>query len=121
MRIAALVLGVIGGIIGLFGAGAAIAIGGVGAAVGAQNAGTAIGGGWAALALSVLGIVGAALAMAKPKLAGWLMLIAAIGGFISVFLAYIVAGPLLVIGGLLALFAKKSHPVTAQVAGPANG
>lgn len=106
MRIAALVLGILGGVIGLFMSGGALFIGGVGAAVGAAGASTVIGGGWAALALSILGIVGGALAIAKPKLAGWFMVIAAVGGFIAVFLAFIVAGPLLLIGGILALVSK---------------
>src|ERR1035437_10278852 len=106
MRIAALILGIIGGIIGLFAAGAAIAIGGVGTAVGANQAGMVVSLGFAAIGLSVLGIVGAALALAKPKLAGVLMIIAGIGGFIAVSIAYIVAGPLLLIGGLFALLAR---------------
>jgi hypothetical protein len=105
MRVAAMVLGIIGGIIGLFAGGVALAIGGIGSVAGTQGAGTAIGGGWAAL--SVLGIVGAALALARPKVAGALMLVAAVGGFVSVFVAYIVAGPLLLIGGLLALLARR--------------
>lgn len=115
MRVAALILGVLGGVIGLFMAGGALVIGGVGAAVGAQGASTVIGGGWLALALSILGIIGGALAMAKPKLAGWFMVIAAVGGFISVFMAYIVAAPLLLIGGILALVSKgKATQPTAQ-------
>jgi hypothetical protein len=64
----------------------------------------------AALVCSVLGIGGGALALAKPKLAGWLMLIAVIGGTIGIFVAYFVAGPLLLIGSVLAsLFSK--HPL----------
>ncbi len=116
MRIAALVLGILGGVIGLFMSGGALFIGGVGAAVGAAGASTVIGGGWAALALSILGIVGGALAIAKPKLAGWFMVIAAVGGFIAVFIAFIVAGPLLLIGGILALVSKDKvqQPRTQQ-------
>ena len=41
------------------------------------------------------------------------MLVAGIGGFFSVSLAYIVAGPLLIVGGILALFAKKRAPAAA--------
>lgn len=108
MRTAALILGILGGVFGLFGAGAALTIGGVGGAVGAENAGTVIGGGTAALILSVLGIIGGALALAKPKLAGWLMLISGIGGIIAIFVLYLVPGALLLVGGILALAARKA-------------
>lgn len=114
MRIAALVLGIIGGIIGLFAGGAALAIGGLGSAAGAEGAGTVVGGGMGALLLSVLGIVGGALAMAKPRLGGALMLVAAIGGFIAVSLAYLVAGPLLLVGGLLGVFAKRTTTIATS-------
>lgn len=113
MRVAALILGIIGGIIGLFAAGAALFIGAVGTATGADNSGMVVGGGWAALALSVIGIVGGALSMAKPRAAAVLMLIAAVGGFISVFIAYIVAGPLLLIGATLAFLSRGKTVVTA--------
>lgn len=69
MRIAALILGLIGGVIGLFAAGLALGIGAIGGATGAQGSGTVVGLGWAALALSVVGIVGGALALAKPRAA----------------------------------------------------
>jgi hypothetical protein len=102
-----MVLGIIGGVIGLFAAGAALAIGGIGGAVGAEQAATVVSLGWAALALSMLGIVGGALALAKPRLAGTFMVLAGIGGIISISLVYIVVGPLLLIGGLLALLAPR--------------
>jgi hypothetical protein len=116
MRVAALILGIIGGIIGLFAAGAALFIGAVGTATGAEQAGGVVGGGWAALALSVVGIIGGALAMAKPRAAAVLMLIAAIGGFISVFIAYVVAGPLLLVGAMLAYVGNRKAPAATASA-----
>lgn len=110
MRIAALILGIIGGIIGLIAAGAALFIGAVGSATGAQNSEMVIGGGWAALGLSVVGIVGGALALAKPRAAALLMLIAAVGGFISIFIAYVVAGPLLLMAAILAFVGRAKQP-----------
>lgn len=110
MRVAALVLGIIGGIIGLFASGVALFVGGLGAALQSQGANQIISLGWAALLLSIIGIIGGAIAMAAPKFGGGMMLVAGVGGFISVSLAYIVAGPLLIIGGLLAVFAKKPKP-----------
>jgi hypothetical protein len=122
MKIAAMVLGLIGGVIGLVAAGFALAVGGIGSVVGAQGAHTVVGSGWAALALSVLGIVGAALALARPRFAAVLMIIAALGGLISVSWAYIVAFPLLLIGGLLAFFGRGSRQAeTAPVVGPPAG
>lgn len=112
MRVGALVLGIIGGIIGLFAAVFALGVGGIGGAVGAEGASTVVGLGWSALLLSILGIVGGALAMAKPRFAALLMLVAGIGGFISVSLFYIIAGPLLLVGALLAFLGRASGPQT---------
>jgi Double zinc ribbon len=109
LRIASLILGIAGGIIGLFAAGFALTIGGIGNAFGTANASTVVGGSIAALVMSVVGIVGGALALAKPKLAGWLMAIAAVGGTIGVFVAYFVAGPLLLIGSILAFTGSRNH------------
>ncbi len=107
MKIAALILGIIGGIAGLFGAIFALGIGGIGTAVGAEGATSMAGSGLAALALSLLGIVGGSMAIAKPKAAGIMMLIAAVGGLIAVFVAYIVAFPLLLTGGIMGLVGAK--------------
>lgn len=107
MRVAALVLGIIGGIAGIVGAVFALFVGGVGAVVGAEGAQTVTGLGFAAIPLAILGIIGGAVAMAKPKAAGILMLISGIGGFIAISVGYIVAGPLLVIGGILAIVGQK--------------
>ncbi|HEY3063217.1 MAG TPA: DUF4064 domain-containing protein [Chloroflexota bacterium] len=85
-----------------------------GQTLGTEGASTVVGLGWAALGLSVLGIIGGALALAKPRLAGLLLLIAGIGGTISISLAYVVAGPLLVIGGILALVGGRRKSATRQ-------
>lgn len=121
MRIAALILGIIGGVIGLFASGAALFVGGIGAAVQSQGASQIISLGWAALFLSIIGIIGGAIAIAAPKFGGGMMLVAGIGGFISVSLAYIVAGPLLLIGGLLALFARKPKATSYSMPPAAEG
>ena len=49
----------------------------------------------------------AAVAMARPKTGAILMLVAAAGGFLAVFTAYSAAALLLVIAGILALFARS--------------
>jgi hypothetical protein len=106
MRTAALVLGLIGGIIGLFAGGFAIVVGGIGTAVQTDRAGTVVVLGFIALGLAIVGIVGGALAQAKPRVAALLMLIAGIGGFIAVSLFWIVSGLLLIIGAVLAFLGR---------------
>lgn len=108
MKIAALVLGIVGGIGGFIAAIVVLVVGGLGSAFGAQGAQTIIGLGWAAIPLSLIGIVGGALALAKPRAAGILMLISGVGGFIAISAGYLFGGPLLIVGGILALAAKKS-------------
>ncbi len=110
MKIAALILGIIGGIAGLLGATFALFVGGVGATFGAKDGGEIMWLGFSSLLLSLIGIIGGALGIAKPKAAGYMMLIAGIGGFIAVSAAYIVGGPLLIVGGILALIAAKKSP-----------
>ncbi|MGA9351383.1 MAG: DUF4064 domain-containing protein [Anaerolineae bacterium] len=105
LRTGAMVLGIIGGLAGIAGAFFALFVGGLGTAFGAEEARTAVSLGCAAIPLSLLGIVGGAIAKAKPTAAGILMLISGIGGFIAIFMGYIIAGPLLVVGGILALLA----------------
>jgi hypothetical protein len=116
MRTAALVLGLIGGIIGLFAGGFAIVVGGVGTAIQTDRAGTVVVLGFIALALAIVGIVGGALAQAKPRVAALLMLIAGIGGFIAVSIFWIVSGPLLLVGSLLAFLGRAPKSMAASSA-----
>lgn len=100
------VLGLLGGIFGFFGAIFALFIGGIGGAFGASGASTIVGLGWAAILFSIFGIVGAVFVKSKTKLGGWLMLISAIGGVISISFAYLLSFILLLIAGLMALLKK---------------
>lgn len=108
MRLASLILGIIGGIAGFGGAVFALFVGGVGAAFSASGSGTVVGLGLAAIFFSLLGLVGGTLALNKPKIAGIMMLIAAFGGLISVSWGYVVAFPVLLVGGILALVGQKT-------------
>lgn len=110
-RIAETILGILGGIFGLVGSLFALTAGGLAGALGAEGASMVVGLGLLAILLSILGIVGGAISSRNSKVAGILMLVAGIGGFIAVFLAYIVAAPLLVTGGILSLVRKgKDEP-----------
>lgn len=93
------ILGILGGIFGLLGAIFAIVMGGVGAALGMGPQVIYLG--FGAIVFSIIGIVGAVLD--NKKWAGILMLVAGILGFIMVSVAYIIGGPLLIIGGIIAL------------------
>lgn len=100
------VLGILGGIFGLLGALAGLFIGSVGGALGAAGASTVTGLAAGAAILAIIGIVGAALVKSRTKLAGALMLISAIGGFIAIFLFYLIGAVLLFIAGVMALRGK---------------
>jgi hypothetical protein len=115
VKVAGLLLGIIGGIIGLVASGFALGVGAIGSATGAQGSETVIGLGWAALGLSVVGIVGGALSLAKPRVAALLMLIAGIGGSIAISIAYVVAGPLLIIGAVLAFLGRAKKAPAASL------
>jgi hypothetical protein len=106
-RTAELVLGIIGGIFGLLGAGAALFIGGLGSVFGAGGAEAIIGLGWLAIVASIIGLVGAGIVKGRARAGGALMIVSAILGLIAVSFAYLLATILLGIAGLLALFRKE--------------
>lgn len=107
IKIAALIIGILGGLAGLGGAVFALFVGGVGEAFKAQDASAVMGLGLAAIPLAIVGVTGGALAIARPKLAGILMLTSAIGGTIAISFGYIIAGPMLLIAGIMALMAHR--------------
>lgn len=109
MKTAALILGIIGGIGGFVGALFALVVGGIGGVFGAEGAQTVTYLGWVAIPLSIMGIVGGAISRAKPRGAGILMLVSGIGGFIAISGGYLFGGPLLIVGGILALVASRSE------------
>lgn len=116
MRIAALVLGIIGGIFGIFGSLFATMVGGLGAAFNAKGASEVAGLGFVAVFISIAGLVGGALALKYPKVAGWMMLLCGISGIIAISAGYIIAGPLFIIGGILALISSRKSKKTDAAA-----
>ncbi len=115
MKIAAMILGIIGGLAGLTGAVFALFLGGIGGAFGAAGAGLIAKLGFLAIPFSILGIVGGALANTRPKASGFLMLASALGGVISISLAYSIAAILLLIGGIFSLMeSRKVQPTSSQ-------
>jgi hypothetical protein len=116
MRTGALVLGIIAGLAGLLSAVFALVVGGLGGAFEAEGASTVVGLGWSALGFSLLGLVGAALSLAKPVLAAVIMLVAAIAIAISISLFAVIATPLFLIAALLAFLGRntRQEEITVQ-------
>lgn len=112
-RTSEFVLGLIGGIFGILFALAAMFVGGVGAAFEAEGANEIVGLAWAGVGFSILGIVGSVVVRGKAKAGGAMMTIAAIGGFICIFMFFIIPGILLLIGGLMGLIRKGKPAVSA--------
>ncbi len=106
-RTAEFIVGLIGGIFGILGGLLGMMIGGMSAAFG--GGASVVWLGISAIAFSILGIVGSATVRHNSKKGGWMMLIAAVGGTISVSFAYALAGPLLLVAGLLALIRKEGE------------
>ena len=109
MRVAGLIIGVIGSITGFIGAVVALAIGGIGEIVEAEGSRTITTGAFFAIAASIGGLIGAALSMAKLRLASGLMLSSAIIGIFAVFLAYILATVLLIVASLLTFLGRDEN------------
>lgn len=105
MRVAALILGVVGGLVGLFDSVQTLARDG--AALGAPQ-GTALSGrGGLGVVLAFLAIAGGVIAISKPRLAALALLIAGLGGLLAVGGFYLMASPLLFVGAVLAFLARS--------------
>ena len=107
-----MVLGIIGGIAGLIGSTFAIFIGGVGSAFSGDTSIIKLG--LIAILLSIMGIVGGVMANHKSRVSAYLMLIAGINGLIAISGGFIVAGPLLIISGILSLQNAKKEKIPAN-------
>jgi hypothetical protein len=107
MRTGAIVIGIIAGLAGLVSAVLALMVGGLGAAVEAEGASQLIGLGWSALGFSLLGLFGAAMSIAKPRLAALVMAVAGIAVAISISLFAVIATPLFLVGALLAFLGRR--------------
>ena len=110
MRIAALVIGITAAVLGLVAVFLAFGLGGIGRAVGAENTQLAIRAGWSSLVFDLLGFLGAGLALAKPKIAGALLLVTAVGFTLSLGWIAIVSGPLFLMAGLFAVMGSGRRP-----------
>ena len=106
MRVASLVLGVSGGAIGVLAGFLVLFFGGISAAFEADETGMILGSGFSAALLGVAGIVGGALVLRYPLAAAFVQSLSGLLGFIAVGMFWLLSGPLLLIGALLALFGR---------------
>lgn len=106
-RTSEFVLGLIGGIFGFVGSFTALLIGSVDAAFSATETSSITGLGWLAMLFSTIAIVGCVMVKSKPKLGGAFMLVAAVGGTISISMFYVIPAILLVVAGLMGLIRKE--------------
>ena len=121
MRIASLIIGIFGAIAGFIGALLAMLVGGIGVALDESEGNQIVVLGMVALLMSIVGLVGAALAMAKPRAAAMLMALSAIVGIVVIFLAYIVAMVLLLIAAALAFLGRNEKRGGGHAAGTPMG
>lgn len=119
MRIGALVLGILGGIVSIAGTIVTYVLGMIVISAVSLDVAEWVGGlVWAVIPLALVSIIGGALAIAKPTFASIIMLTSGILGFIAIYFGYLFGGtfligyllgaPLLIAGGLLALIARKT-------------
>lgn len=114
MRTAAQVLGIVGGVFGIIFALIAMFVGSIGAALAEDGSGTLIGLGFVAILLAIAAIVGGALAKNHRTAAIILLLGPGVVGFIMISLAWILPGILLIVGGILEIFARDRQVVTIK-------
>ena len=118
MRIAALIVGIVGGIFGLLSAILGLFMGGVGGALEAEGAGTVVNLSFAGLFFCLLGFLGAGLAMAKPLAGAIILLISALGALISMSFFAIIVSPLFLIAALLAFFGRSRRAERVTIEAP---
>jgi hypothetical protein len=120
MKLAAIVLGLAGGFVGLICTWFAVSVAEFLMQPGEEAAITR-GGGFGVL-FSLLGMLGAVAARWSPKLGGAILIVAAVGGGVAIGSGYLLAGLLLVIAGVLGLSANLYKPSeTVQGTAPLAG
>lgn len=97
------ILGIIGGLSGILGALFALLIGGIGTAFRAEGVSNIVNLAWVAMLLSIVGLISGAAVSRNPEVAGVLMVVCGVGGVLAISFGYVIAGPFLIIGGILAL------------------
>ncbi|MBM7552112.1 DUF4064 domain-containing protein [Thalassobacillus pellis] len=113
-RTAEFVLGLIGGIFGFIGAIMALFLGGLDAALNSTGTSEISGLGWMAFLFSILAVVGAVVVRNKAKAGGIMLIIAAVGGLISISMFYLIPAVLIGIAGIMGVV-RKDKTAKAQL------
>lgn len=104
------VLTILGGVFGIIGGLMAVIIGGAQTALEDQSMNVGVLG-WAAIGFSALALVALFFISSRTKLAGWLILLSAVGGLVSISFFYVLPFILLLIAGLMCLLrGRKAVP-----------
>lgn len=106
MRVAAMVLGLIGGIIGLL---VALLHGIVGVLAGASSEGSHNWLAWLTLACAIVGIAGAAIVLSKARTGSILLLVAGLVGFVGSSAFWLVSGILLLLAAVFAFLGRNAE------------
>ena len=109
MKIASLIVGILGAMAGFIISILVIVTGGIGVGLGAETGAEIAVRGFGALVMSVVALVGAALAVAKPRVSVALMTISAIAGVILISAGYALPAVLLLIAALFAFLGRRSE------------
>ena len=107
MRILAMILGILGGVIALEGTSLTLKATGIGNVFGVTHSGHAFWLSTLALLCAVIGIIGAALTLSRPVWGGILMILAAIGGTLAITGGFLIGGIVLIIAGVLAFMSAR--------------
>jgi hypothetical protein len=111
MRVAGLIVGIIGGAFGLVCAIIFFFIGGLSKGLGAdaEIAGNILIISLIAIIASIIGIIGGALATKKSRVAAVMMGLSLLIGFVTLSFFYIIPGVMLFVGAVLAWFGKSDR------------
>ena len=116
-RVGEVTLSILGGVFGVLGGLFAVMFGGVQSAVGGAANSSNVGvNGWFAILFATLALVAIFYISSKPKVAGWMLVVSAIGGLISISFFYVLSFILLLIAGIMCLTRgrdKKEQPLKA--------
>jgi uncharacterized protein YecT (DUF1311 family) len=116
MKKAGAIIALIAGVFGVIAAFVTLAFGGVASAFGTKGGSTVVALGWGGVLFSLLVIVFGAIAFAKPKFAGWALVVCSIAGAVLGGTLVAVAMVLSLVGGILAVVgAKNDRTVRADV------
>jgi len=114
LKLAAIILGVVGGVAGVLSALFVLLLPEEIEYFAGLDTDTLIGLVIVAIVASIIGIVGGVVAISRPRIAGYLMILSGIAGVLALSIGYVVAGPLLIVAGAAARSASR-HKTNAEV------